>query len=474
MRPVVMKFGGTSVADASAISRVVRIVSDVAAAGAPVVVVVSAMSGITDELLTACEFARKGDIDEVRRRVDVIEARHQGVVDEIFRLKAEATQILSDPGGFRLQAEELHRHVTRECDELRSVLTSVAVLRELTPRGSDRVAAAGELMSSRMVAAALSAAGTPATWVAATRVLITDDGHPAALPLVDETRRSATRELQPVLEGGDVAVVGGFVGATAEGITTTLGRGGSDLSASVIGAALHAREIQIWTDVAGMLTADPRVVEGTEVVPHLSFDEASELAYFGAKVLHPSTILPAVQDGIPVRIVNTLRPELPGSLITRQVPSRERSLTALACKRNIVVVDVTSTRMLLAHGFLRRVFEVFEQHATSVDVVTTSEVSVSMTLDDDRRLAAIERDLRMFAEVQVEGGMAIVSAVGDNLRRDPGLAVRLIASLDGLQLRMVSQAASRRNVTVVLADRDVPEAMARLHQEFFVPARSVQ
>ena len=329
-------------------------------------------------------------------------------------------------------------------------------------------------MSSRIVAAALSAAGTPATWVAATRVLITDDGHPAALPLADETRRSATRELQPLLEGGKIAVVGGFVGATAEGITTTLGRGGSDLSASVIGAALHAREIQIWTDVDGMLTADPRVVEGTEVVPHLSFDEASELAYFGAKVLHPSTILPAVQDGIPVRIVNTLRPELPGSLITRDVPSRDRPLTALACKRNIVVVDVTSTRMLLAHGFLRRVFEVFEQHATSVDVVTTSEVSVSMTLDDDRRLAAIERDLRTFAEVQVERGMAIVSAVGDNLRRDPALAVRLIASLDGLQLRMVSQAASRRNVTVVLNDRDVPEAMTRLHQEFFVPARSAR
>jgi aspartate kinase len=223
-----------------------------------------------------------------------------------------------------------------------------------------------------------------------------------------------------------------------------------------------------------MLTADPRVVSGAEIVPQLSFEEASELAYFGAKVLHPSTILPAVQQGIPVRILNTHDPSRPGSLITREAGRASRAVTALACKRNVTVVDLTSTRMLLAHGFLRRVFEVFEAHATSVDVVTTSEVSVSMTLDDDRRLGAIERDLSTFADVQVERGMAILSVVGDNLRRDPGLAVRIVASLDGLALRMVSQAASRRNVTVVLADRDVPDGMARLHHEFFAPARSTR
>jgi aspartate kinase len=336
------------------------------------------------------------------------------------------------------------------------------------------VVAAGESLSSRIVAAALSAAGAAATWVDARQVLVTDDAHPAALPLAAETAAAAARELQPVLDRGEVAVLGGFIGATRDGITTTLGRGGSDLSASVIGAALHASEIQIWTDVDGMLTADPRVVTGAEVVPHLSFDEASELAYFGAKVLHPSTILPAVEDGIPVRILNTLRPDRPGSLITKVAPARPRPLTALACKRNVVVVDVTSSRMLLAHGFLRKVFEVFEQHTTSVDVVTTSEVSVSMTVDDSRRLAAIERDLRQFADVLVDAEMAIVSAVGDNLRRDPGIAVRLIAALDGLQLRMVSQAASRRNVTVVLADRDVPAAMARLHQEFFAAAEAAR
>ena len=455
MRPLVMKFGGTSVADASAIRAVVRIVA-AAAASEPAVVVVSAMSGVTDDLLRACELARAGQVGRGRHRHRGVESRHRDVIGDI-----------SPSAG-----EELLLHISRECDELRSVLRSVAVLRELTPRGADRVTAAGEFMSSRILASALVSSGIRAEWMDPRRLLITDDAHPVAAPLLEETRTRATRALATILDGGGVAVLGGFVGATVDGITTTLGRGGSDLSASVIGAAMHAREIQIWTDVDGMLTADPRVVDGAEVVPYLSFEEASELAYFGAKVLHPSTILPAVQDGIPVRILNTHRPDAAGSLITPQSPPGDRVLTALACKRNITVVDVTSTRMLLAHGFLRRVFEVFEQHVTSVDVVTTSEVSVSMTLDDDRRLAAIERDLRLIANVQVERAMAIVSAVGDNLRRDPALAVRLIAALEGLQLRMVSQAASRRNLTVVLADRDVPAAMARLHHEFFVPARS--
>jgi aspartate kinase len=273
--------------------------------------------------------------------------------------------------------------------------------------------------------------------------------------------------VQPVLDRGEVAVVGGFAGATIQGITTTLGRGGSDYSAALLGAALDAGEIQIWTDVDGMLTADPRVVPTAVPVRHLSFDEASELAYFGAKVLHPGTILPAVERNIAVRVLHTANPGSPGSLITAAGPAQTRPLTAIACKRNITVVNVTSTRMLLAHGFLRRVFEVFERHATSVDVVTTSEVSVSMTLDDDRQIDLIVRDLSAFASVQIERGMAIVSAVGDSLRLDPALAVGVIAALGRLPLRMISQAASRRNVTVVLRDADVPVAMARLHDEFF-------
>jgi aspartate kinase len=451
---LVMKFGGTSMADAERIRQVAAILA--AERPSPVVAVVSAMSGVTDALLDVGRTAALGDHDGAQAAIDALEARH---IDVIVQLASDMT----------LDAALLLGEIRAECESLRGVLTSVAVLREITPRGMDRVAAVGELMSSRILAALLAAAGTPARWIDPRRALMTNDTFGASVPL-PSFEDAVRREITPTLEAGAVAVTGGFVGATTEGVTTTLGRGGSDYSAALFGAALGAREIQIWTDVDGMLTADPRIVPDAQPVERLSFDEASELAYFGAKVLHPSTILPAIGRGIPVRILNTMRPGSPGSLISAATERDGRLLAAIACKRNITVVNVTSTRMLLAYGFLRRVFEVFERHATSVDVVTTSEVSVSMTLDDDRRIDAIERDLAAFAAVQVERGMAIVSAVGDHLRSDPSLVVTVIAALGRLPLRMVSQAAGRRNVTVVLSDADVPAAMSRLHDEFFAAA----
>ncbi len=225
-------------------------------------------------------------------------------------------------------------------------------------------------------------------------------------------------------------MLGGFIGATANGVTSTLGRGGSDYSAAIFGACLGVDEIQIWTDVDGMLTADPRIVPQPRVVPQLSFAEASELAYFGAKVLHPSTILPAVAKNIPVRILNSRRPENPGTLITADARPAGGALTAIACKRDVTVIDITSTRMLMAHGFLRRLFEVFERFKTAVDVVTTSEVSVSVTVDDTRRLEAILDNLHNFAEASCEREMAIICAVGENLRADPTLFGRAVTSLD--------------------------------------------
>lgn len=452
--PLVMKFGGTSVAGAERIRQVAGLVTRAAESDGRVVVVVSAMSGVTDALLAACSAARDGDVDDVRRRVAEIEDRHRTVVEELFDEDTVADR------------ERVWREVQQPCADVRAVLTSVAVLRELTPRGADRVAAAGELMSSRIIAAYLHRTAVPTRWIDPRRTIVTDGNFGAASPL-PSTTMAARREIGSALTEGAIAVVGGFVGATEEGITTTLGRGGSDYSAAIIGAALDAREIQIWTDVSGILTADPRVVADAQPVPRLTFEEAAELAYFGAKVLHPSTILPAIEKDIPVRVLNTMQPESRGSLITAHAQPGAAPLAAIACKRNVTVVDVTSTRMLLAHGFLRRVFEVFERHATSVDVVTTSEVSVSMTLDDDRRIEAIEKDLSAFASVRVERGMAIVSAVGNTLRDDPTMAGGIIAALGRLPLRMVSQAASRRNVTVVLNDADVPAAMSRLHAEFF-------
>ena len=451
---LVMKFGGTSMAGAGRMRQVAAIAA--AARPQPVVVVVSAMTGVTDALLEACRRAAAGDHISACAAVDAIETQH---LDTIGCLTREG----------RRNTDGLIGEVRGECQSLRTVLTSVAVLHEITPRGLDRVAGAGELMSSRILAALLAAAGLPVRWIDPRRALVTTDAFGAATP-VAAYGEAARGEIAPALQAGEIAVTGGFVGATAGGITTTLGRGGSDYSAALFAAALDACEVQIWTDVDGMLTADPRVVPDAQPVARLSFDEAAELAYFGAKVLHPSTILPAVEKNIPVRILNTLRPGGAGSVITAEAGRDGRALAAIACKRHITVVNVTSTRMLLAHGFLRRVFEVFERHTTSVDVVTTSEVSVSMTLDDDRRIESIERDLAGFASVQVERGMAIVSAVGDNLRSDPSTAVAVIAALGRLPLRMVSQAASRRNVTVVLSDADVPAAMSRLHDEFFATA----
>src|SRR5689334_22090633 len=288
--------------------------------------------------------------------------------------------------------------------------------------------------------------------------------------MFEETTAALMTHADPPLAAGRVPVMGGFVGATTTGMTTTLGRGGSDFSAAIVGACLGAAEIQIWTDVDGMLTADPRIVKNPSVVPHLSFAEASELAYFGAKVLHPSTIQPAVARNIPVRILNSHRATARGTLITAQRPKTERPLTAVASKKAVTVVDITSTRMLMAHGFLRRLFEVFERFKTSVDVVTTSEVSVSVTIDNVRRLHDIVSNLEHFAEVSTEPDMAIVCIVGENLRSEPALFARAITALEGIPLRLVSQAASRRNITFVLRDADVPTAMNRLHDAFFATA----
>src|SRR3989442_26796 len=316
-------------------------------------------------------------------------------------------------------------------------------------------------------AEAIAERGVPAVRVDARTIRIADAERTGAARQMADTCARTKESLGGRAAGGQVAVLGGFIGATAQGVTTTLGRGGSDYSAAIVGACLGVDEIQIWTDVDGMLTADPRVIAQPRLVKQLSFAEASELAYFGAKVLHPSTILPAVAKNIPVRILNSRRPDSDGTLITAAARPADGRLTAIACKRDVTVVDITSTRMLMAHGFLRRLFEVFERFKTAVDVVTTSEVSVSVTGDDTRRLHAIVDNLHKFAEASCEHEMAIICAVGENLRADPTLFGRAVTALDRIPLRLVSQAASRRNITFVLRDADVPHAMMRLHETFF-------
>jgi aspartate kinase len=344
---------------------------------------------------------------------------------------------------------------------------ALGVLREVSPRWLDAIAATGEILSSHIVAAALTSHGLRAEWIDARRAVITDGEHTAAAPLFPETTSSLMASVDPPLAAGRIAVLGGYVGATRQGLTTTLGRGGSDYSAAIVGACLGASEIQIWTDVDGMLTADPRLVPDPYVVPHLSFAEASELAYFGAKVLHPATIQPAVARNIPVRILNSHRPHARGTLITASRPRSARPLTAIASKNQVSVVSITSTRMLMAHGFLRRLFEVFEKWKTAVDVITTSEVTVSVTVDDRRRLPAIVEALSEFADVEAEHDMAIVCVVGEGLQSDPHLIGQVLQSVGDVEIRLVSQAASRRNVTFVIREEQLPDALGRLHQQFF-------
>jgi aspartate kinase len=448
-----MKFGGTSVADAEAIARVVGIVKAAReSSGLPPVVIVSAMSGVTDRLLELTRSAERRLDAHALNGVAELSRRHFDAIERLLPHEA---------------ADALAAEIAADFDDLRALLKATGILRSASPSAYDAIVCTGELMSSRILAAALAHNGVPTAWVDARRAIVTDAAHTAALPKPEETREAVGREIVPRVAEGRVPVIGGFVGATLQGVTTTLGRGGSDYSAAIVGAAVDSREIQIWTDVDGMLSADPRVVDSPQVVPYLSFGEASELAYFGAKVLHPSTILPAVAKDIPVRILNSRRPGGAGTTITANPPAAGRPLAAVACKRHVTMVEITSTRMLMAHGFLRRVFEVFERFRTSVDVVTTSEVSVSVTVDDAGRLDEIVEALREFAEVTVEGGLAILCAVGDNLRCDPRIAARVIGALEGFPVRMVSQAASRRNVTIVLRDEDVARGMGQLHGEFF-------
>jgi aspartate kinase len=450
---VVQKFGGTSVADPAAIRRLIDIVRAARARdGRGPAVVVSAMSGVTDALLAVAACAGSLRTDEALSHVEQLRERHLVAARDLV-------------SGARHEA--LTAQIAAAFDELAAVVRALAVLREVSPRTLDVIAAMGELLSSRIVAAALVEAGVPGEWVDARRVVVTNDDHTRAAPRMRETNSALRASLLPLLEAGRVPVLGGFVGATAEGHTTTLGRGGSDYSGALVGAGIDAKQIEIWTDVDGMLTADPRVVPNPKLVPRLSFAEAAELAYFGAKVLHPSTILPAVERDIPVRILNSRRPDGEGTLITAAPSLEGTPLTGLASKKDVTVIDITSSRMLMAYGFLRQVFEVFERFRTAVDVVTTSEVSVSVTVDDRRHVEAICAALSEFADVSTEPSMALLCAVGDRLQNEPEIAARVVGVLEEVPLKMISQAASRRNITVVMRQGDLPHAMQRLHEEFF-------
>jgi aspartate kinase len=446
---IVMKFGGTSVESAAAIERVAGIVRT-RESHRPVVVV-SAMGKTTNKLLAIAAAAIDG------RRADYIQQLHD-LRDFHSR---EARQVVP-----LAERAELDRTLDEHFQELTELVKGLAVLGELTPRSIDAISSYGERLSSYIVTQAFRHFGMQAGHLDSRRVIITDKRHTQAAPNFPETYARLKQTVPPMTESG-VVVMGGFIGSTEDGVTTTLGRGGSDYTASIVGAGIDAEAIEIWTDVDGMLTADPTLLPGGHRVKTISFAEAAELAYFGAKVLHPATVVPAVEKNIPVLILNSRRPEVDGTRITADRVHCENVVKSIACKRKIALVNVHSTRMLMAHGFLHRIFEVFNRYETPVDMVSTSEVSVSLTIDNTRNLDAILADLRQFAEVETETGQAIVCLVGENIRYTPGVARRVFNSLDGINIRMISQGASLLNISFVVAETDLRGTVEALHTEFF-------
>ena len=445
---IVMKFGGTSVESEEAIARVAQIVKSYEHRRP--IVVVSAMGKTTNKLLLAGEEAAAGRREQALTIVDELRGHH-------------LTHGLALAGA---AAADLDRYVRAHFDWLEELVKGLSVVGELSPRSMDAIASVGERLSSLVVTFAFQSQGMRTQHVDSRRVILTDNRFTQAQPIMDETYRALANNVAPIAERS-VVVMGGFIGSTRDGQTTTLGRGGSDYSAAIVGAGVNAEEIQIWTDVDGMLTADPRIIPGGRRVKSISFAEAAEMAYFGAKVLHPATVLPAVEKNIPVLILNSRRPEVEGTRITAQAVPCRNAVKSISCKRNVTIVNVHSTRMLLAHGFLRRIFEIFDRHQTSVDMVSTSEVSVSLTVDNCEQLDAIQAELVEFAEVNTETGQAIVCLVGENIRHTPGIAGRAFQVLQDKNIRMISQGASVLNLGFVVGDADVPAAVKALHNEFF-------
>jgi len=447
---IVMKFGGTSVQDSAAITRAADIVKG--RRPQQPVVVVSAMAKVTDQLLAMARAAGNGDRKVALDLSRSLRERHYNTAGELL-----GTAVFT----------QFHSELEEYFEALDELLRGIVAVGELTPRTTDHVAAYGELLSSKICAAAFAACGLDATLVDSRECVVTDNAHMRAAPLMDETHRRLRATVQPLLDAGQIPVMGGFIGATKAGVTTTIGRGGSDYSAATIGAGLDAQAIEIWTDVDGMLTTDPNLCPEARRIKVISFDEAAELAYFGAKVLHPATVLPAIQKNIPVYILNSRNPKCEGTRISARAPQCRNSFKAIAAKKRITIIDVAAPRMLLVHGFLRAIFEAFDRHRVPVDVVSTSEVSVSLTVDSNESIPALAADLAKLADVKYEGRKAIVCLVGENLRETPGVAARVFSELTDVKIRMISQGASEINLTFVIEEDQVPQVIQRLHRVFF-------
>jgi len=448
-----MKFGGTSVEDPAAIGRTAAIVAGRVALGKQPVVVVSAMAKVTDQLLRAAAAAAQGDRAGALAISSRLRARHRETAAALVKNPADLAS--------------LHEFIDQKFDSLDEVLRGLAAILELTPRISDLIVSYGERISSRIVAAAFLELGINAAHVDAREIIITDSQFQKATPQPAFIEKHAAEKLLPLIGQGKVPVMGGFIASNENGITTTLGRGGSDFSGALIGGALSAGSIEIWTDVDGIMTTDPRICPDALRVKTISFEEAAELAYFGAKVLHPATILPAVKKNIPVLVLNSRNAACEGTRITSLAPHCNSPFKSIAVKKKLSIIDVVASRMLMTHGYLSEVFAIFDKYQCPVDMVSTSEVSISLTVDSNEKLSAISAELGLLADVKYEGKKALICLVGDDIRGQQGIAARVFSAIKHVNVRMISQGASEINMSFMIDEDDVEEAVRSLHAAFF-------
>ena len=454
---VVMKFGGTSVEDAVAIRRTASIVKGRHDKGFTPIVVVSAMAKVTDQLLAAANAAGRGDRAGALAITARMRSRH---VETATALVAAET------------LPTLAQWLENEFCSLDEILRGLSAVGELTPRINDMVVSMGERLSSRMITDAFRHVGLDAVHVDARQCIITDAQYGKAAPHDALIEQRLKQYVLPHANQGRVVVMGGFIGSSTDStpdklITTTLGRGGSDFTAALVGGGIDAGAIEIWTDVNGIMTTDPRIVPEALRVKTISFEEAAELAYFGAKVLHPATILPAVKRNIPVYVLNSRNPENEGTRIISLAPHCRSPFKSIALKRRLTIIDVVASRMLMSHGYLRAIFEVFDRHKCAVDMVSTSEVSVSLTVDSNEKLPEIAADLSKLADVKYEGRKALICMVGENIRGQQGMAAQVFNAIRHVNVRMISQGASEINMSFMIEEDDAEEAIRSLHAAFF-------
>lgn len=448
---IVMKFGGTSVANFEAITRTIFIIGG--KLDQKPIVVVSALSKVTDLLYRISDAAASKDSALTNELLDQLRQRHISLACELLE---------QNP----MQKEGAVARVNEICDSLDALAKAVCAVGELSDRNKAIIISNGELLSSTIICFAMNAKGIRTNWVDARKMMVTNDAYLKGEPIVDEIISRVPGIVAEAYQGMDAVITQGFIASNLSGEQTVLGRGGSDYSASLIGMSVDAERIEIWTDVDGVRTADPRKIQNTKYLEKISFEEAAEMAHFGAKVLHPLTIEPAVKKNIPIYVLNSMNPSGKGTAILRN-ELIEDGVKSVSFKENIRVINIFSMRMINTSGFLRRVFEIFSENKVSVDLISTSEANISVTVDASEKIEKTVAELSEFADVIVDDDKAQVSVIGKNIVRLNGMLKKTFAPLKRCNVYMISQGASFVNISFVVDREELTEVVQDLHDHLF-------